>query len=90
MTKPAPNGMTCWPRLDPRTGLWLCEPCWNNGDRPHHSHQGPCGCIRRGCGGYSRPLLTKPKFTRRDLEAVGQANLIDSLKAEPIRINSRS
>jgi hypothetical protein len=72
-----------WPRIDPRLGLKLCQACWDNGDRPHHCHKNGCECIKRGCGGYTKPLA-RPKFTGE-----GQTD-IDLDAGEPLRIEANS
>lgn len=89
MTKPIPNGMTCWPRYDPRVGLWLCEGCWNKGSWSHHCPQGACGCIKRGCGGFQQPVA-RQRFTRESLKAAGQTSILDLDLGRPLQISPKS
>lgn len=46
-----------WPKQDPRTGLMLCESCWNQGSWTHHCLQ-PCDCSKCNVA-----RVRKPKFT---------------------------
>jgi hypothetical protein len=72
-----------WPRRDPRTGLLLCEPCWNNGDWPHHCHRGPCECPKRNCGGAAAHREPKIKFTGE-----GQSSFLETVDAIEIKADS--
>lgn len=50
-----------WPRYDPRTGLMLCEGCWNNQNWSHRCTKGACACPKSSCAG--EPKIQKVKFT---------------------------
>ncbi len=54
-----------WPRLDPRTGLWLCKSCWNSGSWKHRCAHGPCKCTK--CHGPSAPNRAAPADVQGDL-----------------------